>query len=385
MFQPIDTARFSTQAQFRSSTSDATDESEQKLKHIFESIDSFLSLRYCIFYQILPLELKDDCLTLGMVEPDNQKAIDYVQTIIAQKSYSLKIEKIERSTLLSIISEYTNNIGESKHLHKKDTLKPAETPISKSIEQLQNKLLKHNPLQDRPTLIISSPEQLGFKASKFSSFKNKVNASDKNTSSEFVRSEESIPSLEIQAIYLSSPVEFLITLSPQLLWRELLGRVLGFRVGKLCFERKQDCGRILLSQDGVKHLSIERVDLQLFQGLLTEFKYLAKLPASPIEKARRGELLRSHKQERALLCWQINLGQYGEEATLHVLQGRALQFYQQKQMDELGEQALQLAKTLEGKLQQIQTVKIMNPASSKKISALRQVQTSIEKYLKLLG
>jgi Type II secretion system (T2SS), protein E, N-terminal domain len=384
MFQPTDTARLSDRTQSESSINNADDELEQRrLRHIFESIDSFLSLRYCIIHQILPLELKNGCLKLGMVQPDNQKALDYIKSLIKIENYSLTIEKIDRSTLLTTIAAYTAYLRQPKIPKIEEPLPPTESKIAKSIEQLQNKLIQHNPLQDRPTLIISSPEQLGLKTAKVASIKSKVNVSDKNSdASKRDLSLEEIPSLEVQAIYRSSPVEFLTTLSPQLLWRELLGRVLGVRVGKLCLLRQQDCGRILLSHDGIKQLSIDRVDLHLFQSLLTEFKYLAKIPIALIQKDRRGELLRSHKQERTLLCWQISLGQYGEQATLHVLQGKALQFYQQKQMHELEAQAWQLAKTLESKLQQIQTLKAMNPTSFKKLSDIRQTQQNIETYLK---
>jgi hypothetical protein len=131
-------------------------------------------------------------------------------------------------------------------------------------------------------------------------------------------------------------------------------------------------------------LSINKLDLQLFQGVLSEFKYLARLPIQPLQELRRGELLRCYKQEKLLLSWQISPSQFGEEAMLHVLRGNALKFYQQKQMDDMGEQVLQLAKTLESKLNQIQALREMNSAPIRQLTSLRQVQTNISLYLRSL-
>jgi type II secretory ATPase GspE/PulE/Tfp pilus assembly ATPase PilB-like protein len=386
MFQSSNSGSFLYKSQPESfSSEDRAKELDRKLEQTFDLIDSFLSLRHCLFYQVLPLELHDNCLTLGMVNLENQQALSYLEYLVADKNYSLNKKQIDWRTFQSIVLAYSSHSRTNKQ--EKNKLEPvaSETKISRSIEQLKTKLAIKNPLQDRPTLIISSPKKLNIEDSNSFSVENDATVSGENIEKASVdRSLENIPSLEVQAIYLEAPAEFLTTLSPQLLWRELLGRMLGVGVGKLRFERQQDFGCITLSQNGVTQLSINKLDLQLFQGVLSEFKYLAQLPISSVPELRRGELLRCHKKEKLLLSWQISPSQFGEEAMLHVLRGTALKFYQQKQMDDIGEQALQLAKTLESKLNQIQALKEMNSAPIRQLASLRQVQTNISLYLRSL-
>lgn len=384
MFQSSNSGSFLYKSQPESlSGEDNVKELDRKLEQTFELIDSFLSLRHCLFYQVLPLELNNNCLTLGMVNLENQQALNYLESLVADKSYSLNKKQIDWRTFQSIVLAYSSHSRANKKEKNKTELTSSDTKITRSIEQLKTKLQKQNPLQDRPTLIISSPKQLKIEDSNSLSIDEDASFSDKKTKkSDVDLSLENIPSLEVQAIYLEAPAEFLTTLSPQLLWRELLGRILGVGVGKLRFERQQDFGRITLSQNGRTQLSIDKLDLQLFQSILSEFKYLAKLPISSVKELQRGELLRCYKKEKLLLSWQIGPSQFGEEAMLHILRGNALRFYQQKQMDDLAEQALQLAKTLESKLEQIQSLRTMNSAPIRQLKPLRQAQINIARYLR---
>jgi type II secretory ATPase GspE/PulE/Tfp pilus assembly ATPase PilB-like protein len=386
MFQSSNSSPFLYKSQPESSSSeDNAKELDRKLEQTFELIDSFLSLRHCLFYQVLPLELNDNCLTLGMVNLENQQALNYLEFLVTERNYSLNKKQIDWRTFQSIVLAYSSHSRINRPEKNKIESDDSETKISRSIEQLKTKLATKNPLQDRPTLIISSPKKLNIENSNSLSIEKDSSVLEEKTDKSVVdRSLENIPSLEVQAIYLEAPAEFLTTLSPQLLWRELLGRMLGVGVGKLRFERQQNFGCITLSQNGVTQLSIDKLDLQLFQGVLSEFKYLAKLPISSVRELRRGELLRCYKQEKLLLSWQISPSQFGEEAMLHVLRGNALKFYQQKQMDDIGEQALQLAKTLESKLNQIQALREMNSAPIRQLTSLRQVQTNISLYLRSL-
>jgi hypothetical protein len=85
-----------------------------------------------------------------------------------------------------------------------------------------------------------------------------------------------------------------------------------------------------------------------------------------------------------LIRWRINPGQYGEEATLQVLQGKALALYQERQMNELEEQALALAQQLERKLNQIRRHRQTNSVPLKELSSLRRLQKLIGRQLELL-
>jgi hypothetical protein len=131
-------------------------------------------------------------------------------------------------------------------------------------------------------------------------------------------------------------------------------------------------------------LSLEKITPPVFQGVIDEFKRLVQLPATPLQQARKGELERFYRQERLLIRWQVIPGKYGEEGTLQVLRGKASQLYQQRQMDELGTQALRLAESLERKLKQIQALARTNGNRLDMLPSLRQVHQKIDRYLETL-
>jgi hypothetical protein len=224
MFQSSNSSPFLYKSQSESSSNeDNTKELDRKLEQTFELIDSFLSLRHCLFYQVLPLELNDNCLTLGMVNLENQQALNYLEFLVTERNYSLNKKQIDWRTFQSIVLAYSSHSRTNRK--EKNKLEPdnSKTKISRSIEQLKTKLVSKNPLQDRPTLIISSPKKLNLEDSNSLSSEKDSNVLDEKTEKSVVdRSLENIPSLEVQAIYLEAPAEFLTTLSPQLLWRERL-------------------------------------------------------------------------------------------------------------------------------------------------------------------
>jgi len=138
--------------------------------------------------------------------------------------------------------------------------------------------------------------------------------------------------LNVEALHLSSPVEVLATLpAPQLL-QELLGRVLLDGIGRLFFERNQSQGRILWSQDGVLKSVLEGIDIVLFQEVIDELKRLTDMPVCPVEQPKQVEVERIYQETHLLLRLRVMAVDGKEEATLQVLRGAALRFYQQQQL-----------------------------------------------------
>lgn len=159
--------------------------------------------------------------------------------------------------------------------------------------------------------------------------------------------------LEIEAKYLNRPMESLMGLPPYELLQELLGRALGGGIGRLYFERQQQYGRVLCSQNGVLRAVLDRIEASTFQGLINGLKRMTQLPMLSIEKSRQIEIERSYQQTRLLLRFQFIPTDYGETATLQVLRGAALKFYQQQQLASLEREALGIAKQLQGKMNEI--------------------------------
>ncbi|MGF1522625.1 MAG: hypothetical protein ACFBSF_09950 [Leptolyngbyaceae cyanobacterium] len=145
----------------------------------------------------------------------------------------------------------------------------------------------------------------------------------------------------------------LSTLSPKALMQTLLGQVLGEGIGRLYFERPKHTGRILWSKDGILQAVLESIDPQLFQGVINEFKLLTHLSLIAVKKPKQVEIERMYEGERILLRLRVMPNAHGEEATLQVLRGTALRFYQQQQIDKLGRDALDAAQTLSRRLDEI--------------------------------
>jgi type II secretory ATPase GspE/PulE/Tfp pilus assembly ATPase PilB-like protein len=194
-----------------------------------------------------------------------------------------------------------------------------------------------------------------------------------------------VPPLEIQAKHLSSPVEVLASLSAEDLLQELLARVLLGGIGRLYFECHAQYGRVLWSQDGVLQSVLDSLPLPVFTRLITELKRFAQIPAVPITQARQAEIERLYDRNRVLLRFRFMPNQYGEEATLQVLRGAALRFYQRQQMTKLKRDALGIAKQLQTKLNEIRDRAYAEPglAGTKfdALPALNQLLQSIEEQL----
>ncbi|GAB4241636.1 MAG: hypothetical protein Kow0049_30410 [Stanieria sp.] len=325
---------------------------------IFELIDALLPVRYCLSHKVVPLELSQKCLTLGMVNPEQNDTLEEIHSLCRNRVESFHLQPIEAHTHQLILSAYIQHSRQSR----------SRIAIPKQ------------PIQERPTLIIDAPEQLPTIA-------NQVNASPSESTGTLLQPNQfqNITLLEVKARYLSAPVEFLATLPPQVLWQELLGRVLEQGIGRLYFERLPNCGRVVWSQNGALKLSFDSLELKIFQGVLVEFKKFAGLPTIPLAKVQQGELERCYQQEKLLIRWRIHPGEYGEEATIQILRGKALELYQRRQIKEWEEQALDLAKKLAQKLQQIREFKQNNPLTLAHLASLQQIERKIKRQLDLLA
>jgi type II secretory ATPase GspE/PulE/Tfp pilus assembly ATPase PilB-like protein len=159
--------------------------------------------------------------------------------------------------------------------------------------------------------------------------------------------------LQIDEQYRQIDDSQLATLQPKAMMQALLVKVLDEGIGRLYFERQSQAGRILWSRDGILQAVVESIDTQLFQGVINEFKLLTHLSLIALKKAKQVEIERSYEGQRILLRFRIMPNAYGEEATLQVLRGTALRFYQQQQIDKLGRDALDAAQILQRRLQEI--------------------------------
>lgn len=133
----------------------------------------------------------------------------------------------------------------------------------------------------------------------------------------------------------------------------LLDKVIGDGIGRLYFKREGALNRILWSRNGVLEGLIEPVESQVLQAVINEFKQLTHMALMPVAQPQQVEIERTHNGQRVLLRLQIMPSKVGEQATLQVLRGAALQFHQQQQMDRLERDALDAAQMLQKRLNAI--------------------------------
>ena len=55
---------------------------------ILELIDNVLPLEVCLHYRVIPLKVTADRIQLGMVEPEDDAALDYLQRLFQRVTVS---------------------------------------------------------------------------------------------------------------------------------------------------------------------------------------------------------------------------------------------------------------------------------------------------------
>ncbi|MBE9036687.1 GspE/PulE/PilB domain-containing protein [aff. Roholtiella sp. LEGE 12411] len=375
-------------------------------QQIFQLIDSFLSFEACLYHQILPFELKDHNLLLGMVHPQDSEALDYVERILSYINCSMVTEAIASDTHRIILSAYLN--------HKNTSLleaKPADssaknstaTIADKSITVTSNDSESHQPpilmmpqtpnpkhswqrvdLPPIPALPISDFNNL----SKITNFLLPNNSKQEENTSEAARL-KNLPILPAQVPDFFSSIAVLPTLPPKKLLEELLGRILAGGIGRLYLERQPYEGKILWSNNGVLQSVLDKLPLSVFQGVLNELKRFVSLPVSTVAEPKQVEKECVYQQKRLLLRLRIMPGIYGEEATLQVLRGAALKFYQQQQLMRLGRDVLGISQQLSFKLHELQERLLLNPSLDfqqlEALVALNQLVENLDQQIKILS
>jgi type II secretory ATPase GspE/PulE/Tfp pilus assembly ATPase PilB-like protein len=304
------------------------------LDQMFVLIDGILPFEACLYYQVLPLFVEGNQLNLGMVSPDDSTAFEYVRRIISYLNYALVRCPITSEAHQSVLSTYLSHTAKS----------PRRTPNSyrPAIRSRQNETAS-----DRVTLLLddSNPntdETLD------------LSVTPPEPTPEPVPALISpLPDLNIASNYSTSSVDTLASLPADELLQELFARVLASGIGRLYFEGGALHGRILWSQDGVLQSVIETLAIDSLQAVIDQLKGMAGLAVAPIEKAEQVEVEYSYQKGRVLLRFQFMLSPHGETATVQILRGAALKFYQQQQIAKLERDAMGIAKQLQVKLSEI--------------------------------
>lgn len=365
---------------------------------MFRLIDGILPFEACLYHQVIPLSLEGTRLNLGMVDTNNTEALDYVRRILAYMNCSLTLQPLSAKNHQTLLSAYLSHTGQLKQTVT--STEQSEIPTERSNQDNKPTLILDDEesanqyIQEKAPPAVTSaptvPQNFSIQKSQpTSSTANQKPGNQKGQTPPSVPSAGlSLPTLEVEAQYLSSPIEVLAELPPKILLNELLARVLAGGIGRLYLENHSDKGRILWSQNGVLQLVLEGVNSSILQGLIQELKRLTHLPMLAVEKPKQAEIERIYQQNRLLLRLRVMPGTYGEEATLQVLRGAALKFYQQQQLENLSRDALNIAQQLQQKVNEIRDRTNLDPSLNtdklEALPALDELLQNVEEQIKYL-
>ena len=360
-----------------------------ELSQIYILIDSILPFEACLYYQVLPLFVEGSRLVVGRVNPEDPGAAEYVTKQLSYINYTLGFQQISSDWHRDLLSKYLKHTAKQRQQSTQPALPPPQSdqpPLSARPAVPAASPAPPNP-NIQQTLIIDQPEELtdmqhGVTAPQTPDVASTPNtptgrqgatASDRlvpTPPSARSRSQRekvelgplSDPALDFQTAPLELRLEshyrdldsaHLSALEPQPLMQALLVKVLAEGIGRLYFERGATSGRVLWSRDGILQAVVEAIDAQTFQGVINEFKLLMRLSLISVTKSKQVEIERAYEGQRILLRFRVMPSAYGEEATVQVLRGTALRFYQQQQIDRLGRDALDAAQMLQTRLNEL--------------------------------
>jgi type II secretory ATPase GspE/PulE/Tfp pilus assembly ATPase PilB-like protein len=337
-------------------------------EQIFQLIDNLLPFEACLYHEVLPLSIQGSRLHLGMVDPEDSAALEYVRRILGYMRCSLVSEHISTEDHRATLSAYLNYMHTGKKKLGNGPKPPASHVSAPSMPPLPSPSHAANNLLPPPH-----------------SAKSKNQPSLPQPHPQGLLEAATIPVLQVSASHHQSPLEELANLPPKELLQELLGRILEGGIGRLYFERQSQHGRILWSQDGIVQSVMDGLELSLFGGVMNELKLLAHLPLIPLQKPKQVEIERRYNKEDLLLRLRVMPGTDGERATLQVLRGAALKFYKQQQVEDLSRDALRLALQLQRKVEDLRdrASKIPNLTLSKldALPALNQLIRQVDEQL----
>jgi type II secretory ATPase GspE/PulE/Tfp pilus assembly ATPase PilB-like protein len=380
--KPADTET-NRQPQFNTTPPNWEQESERE--QIFQLIDSILAFELCLYHQILPLRLKNNLLSLGMVNPKDSSALDDVNRIVSYIKATIETQEITADihrTLLSAYLSYKNtSCSEAKPAQQLE----AQAHLVESVDTASYLYQAKNPSVykfSEPELDVSALSHSENNSQIFMDL-SKINAVQEAT----VQLSD-VTVLQVQALDMFSPIETIVNLPPRKLWEELLARVLGGGIGRLYLERQPYKGRIIWSDNGVLQSILENLPLSVFQGVLNELKRFAAIPLGIVAEPQHIEKECQYQNSRLLLRIRIMAGINGEEATLQVLRGTALKFYQQQQLAHLSRDVISISEQLSYKLHELQQRLRLNPhlksEQSEAFATLTRLVEKLDQQVKIL-
>jgi hypothetical protein len=321
------------------------------LTRSFKLINKVLPFEACLYHEILPLYLQGDELYLGMVDLEDTEALTYARRMLGFLKYKLVPQTIGSETHRQALSAYLSDQAQMAGiaaLPEYTTASP--TPDSPQTLHLSPQDLLTNwpttaapasavPMLDvavKPTFLIVDPDAAPAGA-----------PAPLTSEPPLDLPGSALPELLLQSPPPGAPWQ---SLSGEAFMHGLLIRMMASGVGRLFLVRKLGCGQVLWTENGAAKMLLEQVAQDQFRGAIEALKQLTHLPAAPIQDPIEVEIERFYQRQRILLRLRITPKDGGEEATIQVLRGAALKFYQKHQIHNLRRDTQAIAQELRQKV-----------------------------------
>ncbi len=311
-------------------------------------IDSVLPFEACLFHQIIPLSLAGNQLNLGMVNPKDSVAREYVRRQVSYINYAVVPWRIASDWHRQTLSKYLSHTAKVKQRLRQGRPAGVESvvasPPGSSVQP---------PVEDRVTYVVDSPERITLRPVEVlpePPTQDSPNPKPLPADPPVAAQSPSIPALDLGGFQATDDNLDWRQLSAKDLLARVLRRVLGEGIGRLYFERHATTGKIVGSQDGKVEGLVGPMDLLLFEAVILELKGLVQLPLGSTNGPQQGEVERIYGQEPLLLRVRFMVNGHGQEAALQIVRGGSLKLYQRQRLSDLSREALGLTQTLQGRI-----------------------------------
>jgi hypothetical protein len=99
-------------------------------KEIFQLIDQVFPLDSCRHYEVLPIKLEGSKLVLGMLNPNQDESVRFVNSIAKVFKYELEIQLIDLQTHQIILDNYPQNAAQSNRQQQDDNKTVIDTSFN---------------------------------------------------------------------------------------------------------------------------------------------------------------------------------------------------------------------------------------------------------------
>lgn len=311
-------------------------------------IDSVLPFEACLFHQIIPLSLAGNQLNLGMVNPKDSVAREYVRRQVSYIHYAVVPWRITSDWHRQTLSKYLSHTAKVKQRLRQG--RPAAVEPVVAAPPLPS---VQPPVEDRLTYVVDSPERITLRPVEASPEPVAPNPPDPKplaSESPLATQPPSMPVLDLGSSQSTDNSLDGRQLPAKDLLTRVLRRALREGIGRLYFERHTSTGKIVSSQDGKVESLVGALELPVFEAVILELKRLVQLPSGLTNIPQQGELERLYDQEPLLLRFRFMVNGHGQEAALQIVRGGSLKLYQRQRLSDLSRETLSLAQTLQGRV-----------------------------------